>query len=264
MPTMTRHAHGTFCWPELYTRDQAGAKAFYTRLFGWGIREFPLGPDAVYTIFTLNGQDAAACYGNAPEAFKQDVAERWMSYAAVDSADHAADAVRAAGGTVVKEPFDIPSTGRMALLRDPLGAAFLIWEDKGKPGIGIAREPGALQWTELLTSDTERSAAFYAAVFGWQRRFFPSDDDPAYHLFASGEAMAGGMTPIVPEMGATDPVWVMYFNVASAETAVREARRLGAAIVKEPETIEGVGTYAFIADPAGARFGVLQPAPDRR
>ncbi len=60
MPTMTQHAPGTFCWPELGTTDQAGAKAFYTSLFGWTFKDSPMGPDEIYTIFQLDGRDCAA------------------------------------------------------------------------------------------------------------------------------------------------------------------------------------------------------------
>ncbi len=38
----------------------------------------------------------------------------------VSSADHAADSVRAAGGTVIVDPFDIP-VGRVTVVTDPFG-----------------------------------------------------------------------------------------------------------------------------------------------
>jgi len=39
MPTVTTHAPGTFCWPELSTPDPAAAKQFYTALFGWQFKD---------------------------------------------------------------------------------------------------------------------------------------------------------------------------------------------------------------------------------
>src|SRR5262245_20162282 len=155
MPTVSRNAPGTFCWVELYTTDQAGAKSFYGSLFGWGVRDIPMGPGAVYTIFTLEGRSAAACYGALPEMEARGITPHWLPYVAVAHCDETAAKVKAAGGTVLKEPFDVPSTGRMAALADPGGAAFCIWQEKGQPGIGVHREPGALHWVELLASDTE-------------------------------------------------------------------------------------------------------------
>jgi len=259
MPTFTAHVPGTFCWPELYTTAQDGAKTFYAKLFNWDVRDIPMGPDAAYTIFTLNGHDAAACYGALPNMAEQGIRPHWISYVSVASADDTAVKAKAAGGAVVKEPFDVPATGRMAVLKDPAGAVFCAWQGAGKNGVEVLREPGALQWTELLTNDVEGAAVFYERVFGWKRQFFPSPEDPAYHLFANGSSMAGGMTPIVPEMGAIKPTWVVYFNVESCDGAIARAHLLGGHVAVAPQKVENVGTFAFIADPAGAHFGILQP-----
>ena len=260
MATVTKHAPGTFCWPELYTPDQAGAKAFYSKLFGWTVRDLPLGTGAVYTIFGLEGRDAAACYGAVPEMEKLKIPPHWMVYVSVESADATAKKVREAGGAVVKEPFDVMAIGRMAALRDPTGAAFCAWESKGHTGIGVQLEPGALQWTELLTDDVDKAAAFYAKVFDWKRELWPSSEQPAYHLFMCSEEMAGGMTPITQEMKSMRPAWVSYFNVESADATAVRAAGLGGKISIRPETVPDVGRYALLVDPAGAHFGILQPA----
>lgn len=44
---------GAPCWWDCMTRDAAGAKAFYTTVFGWGIEEIP---EMNYTIFTNHGE----------------------------------------------------------------------------------------------------------------------------------------------------------------------------------------------------------------
>jgi len=260
MPTYTAHVPRTFCWPELYTTDQVGAKAFYAKLFGWETRDIPMGPDTAYTVFTLKGKDAAACYGSLPNMAEQGIQPHWISYVSVASADETASKAKAAGGTVLKEPFDVPATGRMAVLADPAGAVFCIWQGMGKNGVEVMREPGSLQWTELLTNDVEGSAVFYERVFGWKRQLFPSPEaEEVYHLFSHGDAMAGGMTPIAAEMGPIKPMWVVYFNVESCDGTIARAHLLAGHVALAPRKIDNVGTYAFIADPAGAHFGILQP-----
>jgi hypothetical protein len=129
----------------------------------------------------------------------------------------------------------------------------------GHIGIGVQQEVGALQWTELITNDIDGSAAFYESVFGWKRCPWPSAEDAAYHLFANGETMAGGMTPITPEMESMKPAWVVYFKVESCDGAIARAHLLGGHVTMPPEKVENVGTFAFIADPAGAHFGIMQP-----
>jgi predicted enzyme related to lactoylglutathione lyase len=44
-------------------------------------------------------------------------------YIAVEDVDAAVAATRAAGGRVIKEVFEIPDTGRIAIIADPTGAA---------------------------------------------------------------------------------------------------------------------------------------------
>jgi uncharacterized protein len=260
MPIVAAHQPGAFCWPELYTTDQAGSKTFYVRLFGWEIRDIPMGPHAVYTIFTLGGHDAAACYGALPNMEQQGIRPHWIAYVWTLSSDETAARAKAAGGKVVKEPFDVPGVGRMAVLQDPTGATICTWETKGHRGIGVCQEPGALQWTELLTNDTEAAAAFYERVFGWKRQLWPSPEDPHYHLFMRGAEGAGGMTPITPEMGPVKPAWVSYFRVIECDATVEKALKLGGSVAVPAESVPSVGRFAVLVDPEGAHFGIMQPA----
>ena len=260
MPNVDHHAPGTFCWPELYTTDQSGAKVFYVRLFGWEIRDIPVGPHAVYTIFTLDGRDAAACCGALPDMAQQAIRPHWISYVSVASSDQTAVKARAAGGKVVKEPFDVPGVGRMAVLQDPAGAAICAWESRAHIGIGVYQEPGALQWTELLTNDTEAAAVFHQHVFGWKRQLWPSPEQPQYHLFMNGNAGASGMTPITSEMGPVKPVWMSYFRVTDCDETVVKCLKLGGLISVPAESVPAVGRFAVLVDPAGAHFGIMQPA----
>ena len=87
MPTITQHAPGSFCWPELGTTDQNGAKKFYGSLFGWTFNDSPMGPGEIYTIFQLGGRACAALYTLRPDMLKQGVPPHWESYVAVTSAD---------------------------------------------------------------------------------------------------------------------------------------------------------------------------------
>jgi predicted enzyme related to lactoylglutathione lyase len=259
MATLTSHAPGTFCWPELYTTDQQGAKAFYAGLFGWEIKDIPMGPDAAYTIFTLGGREAAACYGAMPGMEKQGIPPHWMAYVSVTSADEAAAAVKGSGGAALKEPFDVMGIGRMAALRDPGGAAFCVWQAKGHTGVAVLGEPGALMWTELLASDTDRASAFYASVFGWSRKPWPMADGSTYHLFLNGEAPAGGMIAITAAMGGVRPAWVSYFQAENCDVTAARCAELGGQVSMPPQDVPEVGRFAVLVDSAGAHFGIMQP-----
>src|SRR5271166_6536704 len=126
MSQIDSHPPGSFCWLELATTDQTAAKSFYSSLFGWTPSDSPLGPDAVYTIFKIEGRDATAAYTMFPEQRAMGIPPNWMLYVSVANADDAAKRAKAAGGTVLKDAFDVVESGRMAVLQDPTGAVFSV------------------------------------------------------------------------------------------------------------------------------------------
>ena len=167
MPHIDRYEPGSFCWVELGTTDQSAAKSFYEALFGWKATDFPMGPGSFYTMFQLDGRDAGAAYTLTTE-LEQGVPPHWMLYVAVASADETAAKVKEAGGKVVAGPFDVATFGRMAVLQDPAGAHFSVWEAKDHFGMGIGGEPNTFCWADLSVPDQETAKKFYSAVFGWE------------------------------------------------------------------------------------------------
>ena len=53
MADYSSHIPGTFSWVELATTDQKAGIAFYRALFGWDVKEQPIGPEEVYSMFTM-------------------------------------------------------------------------------------------------------------------------------------------------------------------------------------------------------------------
>jgi len=80
MPVVNEHPPGSFCWIELATVDQNAAKKFYPSLFGWSVRDHPMGPDETYTIFELEGRAAAAAYTMRPDERALGIPSHWMLY----------------------------------------------------------------------------------------------------------------------------------------------------------------------------------------
>src|SRR5437588_4716864 len=56
----------------------------------------------------------------------------------------------------------------MAVLRDPEGAEFRVWQAKEHRGARIVNEPGSLNFNGLNTRDIEAAESFYGSVFGWE------------------------------------------------------------------------------------------------
>src|SRR2546422_1760239 len=119
MTTTTQHAAGMFCWSELATTDQEGAKKFYSALFGWAPEDTPIGGGETYTLLKMNGREVSALYPQQKQQREQGAAPNWMPYVAVESADKAAAKVKQSGGKGVSGPLHRMEDGRPAVRPEP-------------------------------------------------------------------------------------------------------------------------------------------------
>jgi uncharacterized protein len=116
---------GCMGWNELQTRDSGAAGEFYHALFGWGIEPIEDDGALVYTTVrnagTQNGgfMPMSEQHGDAPSF--------WLPYFTVPSCDEAVGETQGLGGALLAGPLDLPA-GRIAVLGDPQGAAFAVFE----------------------------------------------------------------------------------------------------------------------------------------
>jgi len=260
MPSITDHAPGSFCWFELATTDHEAAKQFYSRMFGWEAADFPMGPTEIYTIFRQNGRDAAAVYTMRPEQRAGGMPPNWMPYVRVESADDAAKRADALGGRTHMAPFDVAENGRMAVVADPTGAIFSVWQPKSHPGTGVVQEPGTCVWADLSTTDPSAAARFYADLCGW-KMVEGKSEQPArpgqYMHIMNGREMIGGIPPAESHDPNTPPHWLLYFSVKDCGASIAQVKSLGGRLLFGPTDIEGRRTFAVVSDPQGAAFGIV-------
>jgi hypothetical protein len=145
----------------------------------------------------------------------------------------------------------------MAVVADPSGAVFSVWQPLNHPGAGLVNEPGTYAWSELVATDVEGALSFYPAVFGWGAHKLPPTGELQYVEWQLGDRSVGGMLPKPPSLPADVPAfWAVYFAVEDADATVETVVRLGGQIVQPPTDIEP-GRFAVVTDPAGAMFNVM-------
>jgi predicted enzyme related to lactoylglutathione lyase len=244
---------GAPCWAQLSARDSAAAQQFYGQLFGWTAETDPDPQYGGYTTFSLGGKPAAAV---APLMNPQQPVMWLLSFAA-PGVDAAAETAKGAGAQVWMGPMDVGDLGRWALLSDPTGAPFAVWEGKKFSGFGVADEPNSLGWIDLSTRDVDAAVAFYKSVFGWQ--VWPHDEYPMVGLsdtmFGGVMAMGDMFPPEVPSH------WNPFFAVTDVDATAAKAGSLGAEVLHGPVDVEMENgpRLAVIRDPQGATFGVFAP-----
>jgi predicted enzyme related to lactoylglutathione lyase len=249
----SEYVPGTFCWTDLSTPNQGDAKEFYCELFGWRAQDVPIGEGAeVYSLMRLDGSDVAAISAQPAQQRDAGVPPMWNSYVAVASADAAAAQAAELGANVHAGPFDVMAAGRMAVIQDPQGAFFEIWESRERLGATLVNAPGALVWNELATPDPNASAAFYGELFGWSSEPFEGAQG-SYLAIRNGPASAGGIRGLkAPGMA---PQWLVYFGVADIDAGVERVSALGGAVLGRPVDM-GVGRIASVTDRQGAQFAL--------
>ena len=258
MPHIEKHPPGAFSWVELATTDQNAAKSFYGKLFGWGFHDAPIGPNTFFTMFKLEGRDAAAAYTLWPDQRAAGVPPHWMIHVAAESADTAANRAAQLGGKVLAPARDVFDAGRAAIIQDPTGAAFSVWQAKKYTGMGITGVDGTLCWADLSTPDREQAAPFYSGLFGWK---IVKEDEKSSHNYwhiVNGEEFIGGIPPATHRNPKIPPHWLAYFLVSDCDAAAAKARQLGATLHLAPMNVEDVGRMAVVADPQGAVFAIFQ------
>jgi uncharacterized protein len=247
----TEPAIGAPCWAELGTTDVPRSGQFYSALFGWTVSADSHAEPGGYTLASL--RDAYVASMSPLYAPSQPIA--WtVSFAVLDAEVTTARAAEK-GGRVLMAPTDVFDSGRFAVLRDPTGALFSIWQPRTFPGFGLWDEPGAACWAELATRDVPTATAFYQALLGWTI----SGDTPYPHLSAGGRQFGG-----VQDMNATGvpeavtPHWLLYFKVQDAAATAAQAVELGAQTLAGPFHLPGTGHFVTLRDPQGAVFALYQ------
>src|SRR5258708_37196984 len=120
-------------------------------------------------MFTLGGKPVAA----AGPLREQGAPPSWTLYFHPPDANATADAVKRAGGTILAEPLDVFTAGRMAQFTDPAGAPFAVWQPGEIVGLDAVTDPGTLCWTELHTTDPAAARSVYQAVVAWGTQDVP-------------------------------------------------------------------------------------------
>jgi uncharacterized protein len=256
MGTQLKHPAGNFCWFELSTSDQNGAKEFYTKLFGWNHVDNPLGDGGVYTMLSLGDKEVGALYQPGPQ--QPAVPPNWAVYVAVESADKSAAKVAELGGEVILPAFDVFDAGRMAGFKDPTGAILFLWEPKAHLGADLVNAPGSACWVELMTRDAASARNFYTGLFGWSTK---ESEFMAYTEWMNGGQPIGGMLPMAGEQfEGMPPHWLVYFMVDDVDAASEKAKKLGGNLHVQPTDIPKTGRFSIIQDPQGAFFAIFKLA----
>ena len=259
---------GDFIWYELMTTDIDAARAFYRTVVGWEIAARP-DPDAGSADYRMivrsDGGFAGGVLGLTQAMCDGGARPGWLGYIHVPDVDAAAEAIARSGGAILMPPSTMDRVGRMALVADPQGAPFYLFDPTPPPDdpdaasdVFSVDRPQHVRWNELNATDLDPALAFYQDQFGW-RVDGEMDMGPLgpYCFLRNGETVFGAAMRMVSQQ--PQPAWIFYIGVDDIDRAFAAATAGGATVLAEPMEIPGGEFSATCLDPHGAAFGLVGP-----
>ncbi len=254
-----------FNWNGLTSQNLAPLEDFYAQLFGWEIKDVPMGEGVSFRL--IHAGDEMIGHVMEPEEGDPAPHAYWMSYITVDNLDQTAARVKELGGQEIVPPSEVTNTGRFACIADPQGAVISLFQGNGDgEGAPQPENPspiGKMCWNECLTTNAAAGSDFYASLLGWQvesNEVEVGDKQEIYRIFKKGEAQIAGCMDLPKEAleSGARPFWLSYVGVECIDVATQKARDLGATIVIPPTEIKDIGSFSVFLDPQGAQLGLFE------
>lgn len=232
----------SFVWADLSTYSPETSKRFYERVFGW---EFH---DAGGYQVALKGSAEIAGLFETPDFFKQiKMPHFWMSYIAVEEVLPIVDMIGSFEGAKVELTDDFYG-GKVALIRDPQGAGFTIY-DGGKLD-SRKMKAGHMVWNELHVSDASRVIPFYERLFGWT--VVESESKDKFSILSPQREHLSDILVIPNEVKGKYEYWVCTFAVDDLGLARRRIEDNGGGVVMDE------GERLMMHDDSGEAFFYIQ------
>jgi predicted enzyme related to lactoylglutathione lyase len=245
MSTGVQAEIGRIVWHDLVAADVDQATAFYSTLLGWEVDVWRPA-EGTYPLIRAGGQE----HGGFVRLVG--VPPHWHGSVLVADAAAATSLADELGGRIIRPATDLPGAGRFAVIGDPQGAVFAVFE---------ALEPttapsGAFAWDELRATDLEEAKRFYGELFGWSSAEMDVGKRGTYSLFQHRQRNVAGLVSKPDE--APGAHWLTYLATDDVDAAVEWAGVLGATTIMAPNDALAVGRIAILKDPLGAIFGLLK------
>ena len=251
---MANADNGHFVWHDLLCKDPKAAIGFYSEITGWKTQ--PFGDGGHYVMWVGSQGPLGGVMTLPDEAAKMGAPPHWMGNVQVANVDATVALTRKLGGKVYKEPADIPTVGRFAVIADPQGATISVFKPNAAMTLHDSTKEGEFCWNELLTSDSAAAFKFYEELFGWKIiQEMEMGPMGTYRVFGLGEKGLGGMMT-APKGSPMPPMWIYYVETQDLDAAIARATKMGAKVMNGPMEVPGGARIAQLLDPQGAGFAL--------
>jgi predicted enzyme related to lactoylglutathione lyase len=245
-------AGGAPTWIDLTTSDVNRGRQFYGAVFGWTF-DSP-GPD--YGGYLNAYKDGKLVAGMMQKDPQWNVPDSWTTYFHTPDVKATLAKATAAGGTSYTDALEVPEKGWMAMLTDPAGAVFGLWQPTGHLGFEVVDEAAAPVWHQLTSRDYAKALDFYREVFGWQTQ--TEADNPEFRYTTAvfdGQPLLGLMDGASFLPDGVPSNWVFFLGAEDVDKTIGLIVDNGGSVIRPAEDTP-YGRLAAVADPTGAGFNL--------
>ena len=229
-----------FIFADLSTYDVKGAKRFYSNIFEWNYSR----QESYFTAYFKN-KEVSGLY-EMPQYFQDmNMPSFWMSYIQVENIDVTVQKSKSRGGII--ELVTLESIGRIALIRDPLGAGFVVYEGDYLKS-RFENITNTLVWNELFVSDFSKVKSFYQGIFNWT---FEKNKNDRFYIKNTQNKKIGAIQQLSNDIKGKKEYWSVFFNVKDIQkTKNAVLKNNGSLLYEDDITI-------VLADPFGSFFHIV-------
>ncbi len=236
-----------FVWTDLSTFDVDKCKDFYRTIFGWEFHETTdQSMGGAYQIAHQVNTPVAAVFVMPEYLQKMDMPSFWMSYVRVDDIEKTVARARSHEGVIVEvEPIPFDEQSQIALIRDPSGAGFTVYQGPDLNG-RFDDGHGRPVWNVHHLEHVDLVKEFYKDVFGWE---VAETREPGVFdvVHASGEVIAT-MEEHPDDVRDGKSYWMPVFAGADMDALRSQIEALGGAYVHD------ISNGSMFADQQGGHF----------
>jgi uncharacterized protein len=246
MTKFSRFEEAMPCWVDVMVEteeEHEATRAFLSALFDW---TWQLGGPEMSFYSLAMSQDLPVLGLGLSEGTHGAATTYFSTSNIEDAVARASDD----GAAVVMPRMDVMDLGSMALLTDPVGAIFGLWQPGTFHGFGVMHEVNAPGWFDESSADAVRAGEFYTK---WSGHQLTSPGD-GMSVLANGDAWYASLTTVEAE----PPQWKPIYVVDTLERARDVVTRHGGAILIEEMPVPGSALTTFTEPVNGTTMTVMR------
>ena len=232
-----------FVWADLSTFDLEVAKSFYDDVFGWNYSK----TEGEYLTATVSNLETSGLYATPEKFRKMNMPSFWMSYIRVENLEFTIQKAKELGGIIELVQLE-QQIGKIALIRDPSGAGFTIYEGSFL-NARTENTVGTMVWNELFVSNASLVIDFYKGIFNWQ---IEKSEDKRHLIYNKSGENISAIQQISNDIKGTHEYWAVYFAVSDLEETKQKVINNNGKIIYEDDN------SILLADPFDAMFQVIE------